>query len=112
MSTLFRMRTVRRMYTFGPSLTGWSTGSSMLRGVRKGDMALVDPWRLVFAEPLADIVSVLHEGAAILDEYHPGVGEEDFQYQLMLCFEKEGLIMDLIQTAPDHQEIGYQDYVQ
>ncbi len=42
---------------------------------------------------------------AILDEYHPGVGEEDFQYQLMLCFEKEGLIMDLIQTAPDSMSL-------
>ncbi len=28
----------------------------------RGGIALADPWRLVFAEPLADIVSVLHDG--------------------------------------------------
>ncbi len=71
----------------------------------RGGIALADPWRLVFAEPLADIVSVLHDGAAILDEYHPGVREEDFQRQLMLCFEKEELIIDLLQSAPDSMSL-------
>lgn len=71
----------------------------------RGAQPLTDPWRDVFAEPLADIMAVLHYGAETLQDHHPEVPADEFQKQLALCFEKEKIIMQLFDDAQDSMSL-------
>lgn len=75
--------------------------------VEGGSEPVEDSYMEVYVTPFVKIWEALYYHAAFLQDYHPDIPGLDIRTQLVLCFQKDKGLLDLLDESDSHYTLAW-----